>query len=1310
MAVLVLLVARAHCLALGNFRVIDSHAGLPDNSVTSIAQDADGYLWLGTFNGLCRYDGMSFMTFRNNPADSLSIISNIVNKVLPVSGGVYVGTGTGLDFYSYADGRFHRCYVTDGGRRGQVSSDVKSLLAIGSKVFFTDSGGRLCVTSGKGGREFVRVQPGLEIYSVCAFGGGMMLAAGSAGVYMLADDGRHVVASCADRPSALSKLNISYIPQTGMAYVGGGIGAGSSAYAVSRGSIRRSDAFVPSDLMDVEWYGGSTLFATDGHGIITLAGGRVDRCVTYNSDLSGNVIYALFTDRMGDLWAGAYRTGLNHYVNGSDNFTLLSEEDGSLSFNIVTAVVPVGNKIFVGLDGGGLDIYDVAARRSAVLNSYNSDLPGDNVVAMTRDGDDLWMAVYTQGLVHMSLSTGRFTLYRMPGRAQDAVNNVWCMLDDGEGNIWIGGPRLYVFNKATRSFSAVKGLGVVNCSAIAQGGGYVWLSSKTLGIYKIDKRKRSVAAHYMPGGSLGLPSRNVGYIYVDRGGTVWFSVSNVGLYSFNPVSGARRRYGAADGLTSPNVVSMVEDGGGNMWLGTDGGGLFRRNASGGGFTGYDGIADIPLTFTYSAALRYGGNLYFGTTRGLLTFNPVQARLKRNNGKVGFTGLTLMDGGKSLYLHGDSPQVKLAYDENFFVVSFSVPELRAPNNVRFSCRLDGLEDKWRDLPNLREVAYTNVPPGHYTLYVRRMGADGQWGEPSTLGITVTPPWWSTAWAIALWIVLGLAIVVSVVAFLLNEQKIKQRMRITEIEKDATKRLSEAKLNFYANITHELRTPVFLIMAQLEELINTSKSAACVPSAYLKMMYKSAQKLNKLITRVLDFRRMDSGKLSLNLRRGDVIEFCKGLVEEYSALCEQKDISFSFVHDNGPLELNFDPERLEIILSNLVSNAYKYTKEGGSVQMSVRETPTDVVFAVKDNGIGILPDMQQAIFEDFFRTARGKAQSGGDGIGLSFVRELVALHKGSIHVESTPDVGSTFIFNIPKGLGEPGWQPGEDGAKAKPKSKRGRKPKAAALADDGKDVVCDGSVTSLPNDTADHSILIIDDERETVNLLERMLSQDFKIYKAFNGEDGLEQARQYRPDIILCDIMMPKMDGMELLSQLRNDPQLQAIKVIIFTAKATEEDMVQALDAGADDYVTKPISLRYLRKRIDRLVAQLDTMDVIGAISLKKKDYNKEDQVFLMRCREVIDEYATNPDFNVDFLADKLAMSHSTLYKKVKQLTDMSLIEFVNEYKIYKAIQMFKHGIVNIEKVSTMCGFNDVKNFRILFKRKMNISPKDYIRGL
>ena len=446
-----------------------------------------------------------------------------------------------------------------------------------------------------------------------------------------------------------------------------------------------------------------------------------------------------------------------------------------------------------------------------------------------------------------------------------------------------------------------------------------------------------------------------------------------------------------------------------------------------------------------------------------------------------------------------------------------------------------------------------------------------------------------------------------------------------------------------------------------------------------------------------------KLGVKRQEIDVVDFVGNLAGDYDDLLDQKHIAFRTVLPKQPVMLRMDGEKIEMCLNNLISNAYKYTNKGGHVVLTVTDCADRVVFSVKDDGIGIVPEARTEIFESFFRTSRGQAKSKGDGIGLSFVQTLVELHGGEMHLESEVNEGSDFSFYIPKTAADKAVTVAEV-------EKEEEKPAPEEAMEESVVEAVPGTAPLKENPTATHSILLIDDERETVALLERNLVSDFRVLKAYDGEEGLRMAAASLPDIIVCDMMMPQLDGLGFLRALREDKKLKHIKVIIFTGQTSEEERIAAYDAGADAFLTKPVSLKLLRVRIDRLIAESDAASLTADLASSKRTYTKEEQKFLLRCREIIDDNMGNPDFNVDFLAEKLAMSHSTLYKKLKQMTGMSLIEFVNDYKIYKAVQAFKEGQTNVVKVAEMCGFGDIKNFRQLFKRKMNMTPKQYVQSL
>ncbi len=1260
------------------FRSFGAVQGLADNTVYCIGQDERGFLWMGTANGLCRFDGLFFTTYRNLTGDSTSLACNIVRDVLPVAGGLWIATDKGIDFLSFADGRFHHCRHQGKPTTSSAASRFNHFVKTSNRLYAIDNAGNLYRQTDDWLFETVN-QHGQRYDALAGFRDDLLLAAGPKGLYLLEEDGETVMDHLQFEANITSLVNIYFSKNKGTVFLGYGIGYESRAFRIENNRIRESQAYVPPSLMATRDFGSSTAFGIDGGGLMVDDGVERRNYTPYNSNINGDAVYSLFVDKDNNMWIGTYRMGINLYSECFRWFSILNRANRQLSYDIVTAIVPDGHRLFIGLDGGGLEIYNRQTHERRTFTQSNSRMPGDNVVSVLKDGGQLWLAVYTKGLVRFSIADQRFKTWQFPIVDPDA-NNVWTLCDDSLGNIWVGGPDLFVFNKQTEQITPVGAVNRADCSSLSLQGAYIWMATRYKGLYKLDRRTRKVVRHYdATSGALRLPPGDLAFVYADGKGRVWFSGEQGGFYRLDEKKGDIRTFGIDEGLTCTCVRSMEEDAEGNLLVGTSNG-LFCLSSGKNIFVRLD-VDESVSEFTPNCSANDGHNMYFGTTKGLVWFSPSQLHISTTNHAVSFTRLTLADNEKTpfdLYLD-DNGAIRLDHDQNFFTVSYAVPELVSPDHVHFSCMLQGLEHDWRDMGRRREVSYTNVPPGEYRLLVRCTNSDGRWGEPSVLQITVTPPWYLSWWAKLSWALIGGCLVFVAIRFYLRELRIKHQMELTEVEKASARRLNEAKTNFYTSIIHELRTPVFLITAQLEEILENTKDTVKVPYTYLAAIHRYSLRLNELISRIIDFRKIGAENLSLSLQRADVVAFCEAKTENYTDMFRQKEIAYGFRASAHEIPLDFDPLKLELIVSNLISNAFKYTKRGGHVELSVTDEPDRVVFAVQDNGIGIDERVRDTIFESFFRSERGKRQGEGDGLGLSYVKNLVELHGGKITVDSEMGEGSTFTFFIPK--------------------------KTEAIAPETL-----AFQPHIDNPAATHTILIVDDERETVELLERYLEKDFHIEKAYDGEEGLAKTYESLPDIILLDLTMPRMSGLEMLTRIRRDKKLQHIKVIVFTAKTAEDDMLSAFDKGADVYLTKPVSLKLLRKRIDKLVGSPAEASVTISEGTERKTYTKEEQKFLLRVREIIDDNLQNPEFSIAFLADQLGMSHSPLYKKLKQMTGMSLIEFVNDYRIYKAVQLFRQGETNVETVANAVGINDVKNFRTLFRRKMQMTPKQYVQNL
>lgn len=1288
--------------------------GMPDNTANCLAQDNRGFIWIGTSNGLARFDGLFFSVFRHDNLNQSTISNNNIHVVLPTSQGLYVASDRGIDFYDYADNQFHKCTATTPGLDTELFT---SLINVGGRIFATNENGS-AVSINATRMERITSK---KIFLLAATADGVF-AMGDGIMYLFTPDMRKIISSRKAEMKWRRETTAYYSRRLKRLFVGSGIGTQSYAYQIANKRLSPASDQVPSDLRAVADGASSTAFATDGHGVM-LRSADGDRWFTQDKDgICGDAVYSLLHDRGGNLWIGSYRTGMTLLSSHKEIFSSISESAHTLPFDLVTAVAASGDKVYIGMDGGGLGIYSPSTKMLSVLTSANSGLWGDNITSAATDGKTVWMAVFDKGLVAYDTHGGSFTNYRLPLKSKTG-DVIWSVCYDGDGTLWIGGRDVFVMDTHTGKMRIVPGLVGSQCHSFSIRGEYVWMASSN-GLYKVNRKTLKVVERFtMNSQRFRLPSNNVKYVYADSHGRVWVSMCDADLCCIDERRGEMKEYGGSQGLDNYVVAGIAESRYGYMVFST-GNGLYYYFPSSDIFMRCDTDNDIPVTYNYGALCSNGRLMYFGSTHGLVMYTDVPMMPRTLFSDVSFSSLDVTN-GRMINLSGNNPrEVVLESDENFFSVNFSVPEYTAPHALRFSYYLKGMETEWNEMTSLRTASYTNVPPGNYELLVRCTNLKGDWTRVSTLRIKVLPPWYLTWWAKLLWTLLVAAIATMAVRIYLNQLKMRHKMEIAEVEKESQRQLDNAKMTFFTNITHELRTPVFLIAAQIEELIDRRNSVVSVPSSYLYSMQRSTRKLNQLISRAIDFRKMDEGKLQLKRQRVNVVDFAKNIAEDYENLCDQKNIAFTLDVPDKKVMLDIDREKVEMCINNLISNAYKYTKSNGHVALKIMERKDEVVFSVKDDGIGIVPEARESIFGNFYRTERGKAYGSGDGIGLSFVKELVEMHGGRVWLESEVNVGSEFFFSIPA----PGCngdvtanvdtvadiEHGDVLTSAIPDSSAGSDAatinKATVSDNDQQPQEAKTKAAVKSNPSATHTLLLIDDDRDILELLERNLIDDFTVLKAYDGDEGIKVASASLPDLIVCDMMMPGLDGLGFLQTLKNDKKLQHIKVIILTGQTSEEERIAAYDAGADAYLTKPVSLKLLRARINRMIAESDNAALTTELSREKRSYTKEEQIFLLRCREIIDTNMTNPDFSVDFLAEKLAMSHSSLYKKLKQMTGMSLIEFVNDYKLFKAVQMFKEGQTCVERVAEQCGFGDVKNFRNLFKRKMQMTPKQYVQSL
>lgn len=1280
----------------GHFKVIGMSEGLPNNTIKCITQDKQGFIWFGTFNGLSRYDGVSFTTYRNVPSDSSSLINNHIESLLAVEKGLWIGTSKGLSYYSFCDNQFYICRnVKD---QTPIQQYIKNIVKVGDDIYVLDNNRQ--VKRWVSNYSFVECEGLLHNYclAITPYKEHALLVLTMNGIILFDTIENRIKAQIQFKLYNSPHHSIYYSNNTKNIYIGGGLGYPTLAYSLSEDFIfQEIHKPFPSDVKQVLDYDDAVLFATDVRGIIKIdCNGERTTFSPSNSNISSEAIHSLFIDKNDDLWIGTYRAGLNYYSKRFSWFKTLSMQSGEISHNVVTAILPYKDVLYIGLDGGGLNIYNVQTNKTQIYTTQNSQLPGNHILSLFYDEQYLWMGVYTKGLCRFNLDSKQFKTYPIPHTS----NQVWGMKEDEYNRIWVIGEGVRLFDKKTETFTSLSVFENQTISGICFYNDYVWISSSSNGLYKLDRKNCKVLKHYHTNSQeLSLIDNDIRFLFVDTKGNVWFATEHSSLYKLTETDKQINSYRVMSRMDNNSIVSIVEDGRQNYWIATTHG-LYRFHPEADRLILYDSEDNLPLSqFNYYAGYYDSETIYMGAVGGVVAFKPAEVVPRNYSNNVIFTYLDFGDDiNKNIYLYGQNTQkIQLKSNQNFFTLHYATPEFVSPSKVNFACYMENFEKDWRFIDNQRSVSYTNVSPGTYKFFIKSGVEDGRWhNSVSCLEIEVFPPWWKTIWATILWVFLLLSFFYLIVWFYLREQKIRHRIELNEMEKNTTKTISEAKLMFFTNISHELRTPVFLIMAHIEELLHNGKGPITVSHSYLSTMYHNALRLNKLINRIVDFRKLEKGKLKLELQSQNVVTFCKDLTVNYEELCKQKNILFYYQPTRTLIPLHFDAEKLEIILTNLVSNAFKYTQEGGRILFNIEDKEDSVEFVIEDNGIGIKKEYHEAVFDRFFQVDPSDNANVSDGIGLSFVKHLVELHGGKVWVESELHKGSRFIFNIPR------LSPSEDVNETPCCDESEQKQTLVSNVTPKPEL--------LPSPANVRTILIIDDERETLELLERNLIEDYRILKATNGVDGLAITQDHLPDLVICDVMMPQMNGTEYLSIIKKDGKLSHIPVIMFTAMTSEEEQMAAFDCGADAYLTKPISLKYLRNRIRHLLTRSESVEFVKTISQTEKKYTKEEQRFLLKCREIIEMNLTKEDFNVQQMAQELGMSHSTLYRKMKAVSGMSLIEFVNEYRVFKAVQYFREGETSVNLVSVKCGFNDIKNFRIAFKKKMKMTPSEYMQRM
>ena len=1355
---------------------ISTYQGLSNSVINAIVQDNNGFMWFATEDGLNRYDGYKFTVFRHDTHDPNTISDNFIADLYkqPESNQLWVATNNGLNLYDYDKDRFihfthndHNVFSLNNNLVSKITKSNDGNLWIGT------NGGGVSYFNLKN-RHFTHVMnvPGSDSYfnngKVSALledsYGTLWIGTQDAGLYAYDSRKNTVTYYKQDRrgtntlPSNI--INVIFEDRNHNVWIGtnGGL-------SLFEKKTKKFITFVhhsndPSSLNSII----VRTILQDSEGVIwvgTQTGGiskfRLNASMLNNPDhavfqniyesddaagLSYSTVQALYQDKDDNIWIGTYKGGINFISGIPDQFLTINQSKNNkpgLSYHKLWGICDdnQGN-IWIGTDGGGINEYNPFSGKIRMFKHSDKNprsLSDNAVLSALKDKEgNLWFGTYIGGLNQYDPKTGGFTHYEnIAGDSTSLPNNdVRVIYEDAQHNLWVGtnGGGLSLLSIKDHAFNnfLMRKWGLYGASVramIQDKAGNYWIGTYRTGVYLI-KRLTSEVTHFLhnTNDTCSLGNNTVFSIIQDHNGRIWIGTDGGGLSLYVPSLNNFKNYDERNGLANDNVKALCEDKSGNIWLSTIKGiscfSLQKKY-----FINYDIQDGIPAgEFADGSALFSGGIMYFGNMYGLCYFDPDRVRKAVLHPIVHIVDFQLFN--KSMNVRSaqfpDSPlscsiintrEITLNYKQSFFTFVFSALNYQTPDKIQYAYMMKGLDNDWNYTGNERIATYRNLKPGRYVFMVKATNIPKDWGSAYTsLVIYVLPPFWETWWAYLIYFLILAGIVFRILKYYQREGLLKQNLLYEKITRQKEYQLNQEKLRFFTNITHEFRSPLTLIIGPLEDLLSESKLSTSIVRK-LMLIHRNSNQLLNLIDKLLEFRKVEAGEMKLRIIRGNIASLLNEVYFSFNPLFDHKNIEFEIETCADEVDLWYDPEKLVIILNNLLSNAYKYTHEGGKVSIELTCGSANgseaVMIKVRDTGVGISEDHKQNIFDQYYRIEEVK-EAQGYGIGLALTKNLVLLLKGDISVESELGKGSCFTVTLLRG----NHHFSQDQL-----SNDGDKPvlnmNTMLTSENGK-IASNPSVESdIPLQEVDQKkiMLVIEDNDDIMSYIKDSFTKEFRILEASNGEIGLKLATKYLPDIIITDIIMPKMDGLELCKRVKSDLKTCHIPVIMLTALNTLQYKIEGYEIGADSYITKPFSTSLLASRIHNLIKSRNLLAEHISRSLlfqpEEVQLGLKDEKFISDAIEIVERNISNEKFDALFLAGELNMSHSALYRKLKALSGFTIAEFIKGIRLKRAAQLLRSQSYTVSEVAYMVGFNDLKHFRNSFKEQYKVSPSDYIKS-
>ncbi len=1313
--------------------------GLSINEVLKIAQDEQGFIYAATYNGLNVFDGSQFKQY--NTANTPSLSNDIVS-ILPVNPNITL-------FGSQENGLYGLNKEFDEVVPIKLKTE-NGLVVLPIKSLHKDDTGRIWIGTDYKGLYSFHVDSlhsqdlrktiycnkysdflNFSISDICSTSDTIWLGTLRNGIFGITKDSKN-----------------------------------------NKTAFRPEIKLSSHNIWSLKVYH-DTLFAgtENGLNLINLKTGHTKYLLQKPKDpeYSTNIIRAITRDRNGDIWVGCQEDGVYRLTFSSNDVAIKhynSTPFNSSSLNtnkIISLYADVYDNIWIGTWNGGLNKYSAHSQTFKIIRNYNkANILSENMVkCVTRkDKDSYWVGTYGSGICTYKSTEEAFT----ETINLTKNNSVSSLYKDNERNLLLAGswghglkiyqtPSLKEVYTHLLDHTALKNDRIY--SIIKDSHGIYWIGSITHGLFSLNLNEgENALKHIDLFKTINKPQETkaeIRQIILDeKPNSLLIVKHNYGIFEATTddkgniikVSDLGSKINFKALLSFSFLRCVFTDYNGNSYIGTDNGLVLRKKGSNSYSTILTGenlnIWDITQDddqniwiATYSGLIRYSPNLenykrYFPSTifmklyydkeyqkiiaashSGIYEFDPRKISSDPYHPEIFFdhlqTQYTAVNPGDSikgipiLQKHINyTNQLTLPYFLNTISLDINTLSYSSPNKNSILYQLKGLETMWhKEVDANIRINYRNIPPGNYTLQVKAANKDNTWNpNVRKINVTILPPWWKTKWAYFTYILILLILIYFFMLNLKHRTAIIQKQKFDAISKEKDKELNEQKLSFFTNISHDLRTPLTLILAPLEDILNNEETGSWLHKQHT-VMHKNATLLLRLVNQILDFRKVENKMLTLSPTRIDIILFIRNLFSQFESAARLKNVDMIIKECNETVEIWGDKDQLERVIINIVSNALKHTAPGGYIEAELCQKDDDsILIKVRDNGIGIDPEDLPNIFKRFYQSRYSK--SGGTGIGLALAQKIIELHKGSISAQSEKGQGTTFIIQIPVGR--------ENFINSKETDVCEHKD--ALELDALQSTVLN---TKQQNTSHNETILVVDDNEDIREYLNDNLSNDYKVYLAQNGTEGVQKAKQMLPSLIICDIMMEDLEGTEVCEILKNDINTSHIPIILLTSKTSEENIIEGFEKGADDYIHKPFSLKLLKTRAQNLIHQRAQLrSKYGMLEFEASAPQAPDEEFLTCIIKYIEENISNKDLSVEDIAKSVGMTHDQYYRKIKNLTGLTANKFHRKIKLRKANNLLRSGKYNVSEVLYMVGFSSPSYFTKCFKEEYGKSPTEFLQ--